>query len=84
MFTKSVIVNLPTDSEARPVAVMVQISSKFDSRVFASTHNKKVNAKSIMGMMSIGFANGDELNIEAEGQDEEEAVLAMAKYIESK
>ncbi|MBO6115135.1 MAG: HPr family phosphocarrier protein [Lachnospiraceae bacterium] len=84
MFTKSVIVNLPTDSEARPVAVMVQISSKFDSRVFVSTHNKKVNAKSIMGMMSIGFANGDELNIEAEGQDEEEAVLAMAKYIESK
>ena len=84
MFTKSVIVNLPTDAEARPVAVMVQISSRYDSRVFVSAHNKKVNAKSIMGMMSIGFSNGDELSIEAEGKDEEEAVLAMAKYIESK
>ena len=63
---------------------MVQISSRYDSRVFVSTHNKKVNAKSIMGMMSIGFSNGDELSIEAAGKDEEEAVLAMAKYIESK
>ncbi len=84
MFTKNVIVNLPTDAEARPVAVMVQISSRFDSRVFVSTHNKKVNAKSIMGMMSIGFTNGEELSIEAEGDDAEAAVEAMAKYIESK
>lgn len=84
MFTKSVIVNLPTDSEARPIAVMVQISSRYDSRVYVSSNNKKVNAKSIMGMMSIGFSNGDELNIEAEGEDAEEAVEAMAKYIESK
>ena len=84
MFTKSVIVNLPTDSEARPVAVMVQISSRYDSRVYVSANNKKVNAKSIMGMMSMGFANGDELSIEAEGEDSEEAVEAMAKYIESK
>ena len=84
MSTKNVIVNLPSDASARPVAVMVQISSRYDSKITISSNNKKVNAKSIMGMMSMGFYNGDELCVEAIGEDEEEAVSAIANYIESK
>ena len=84
MATKNVIVNLPNEASARPVAVMVQISSRYDSRITISSHNKRVNAKSIMGMMSMGFANGDELTIEAVGEDENDAIDAIAEYIESK
>lgn len=83
MISKKVNVNLPADQEARPVAVTVQIASKYDSKIYIVANSKKINAKSIMGMMSLGFAHGDELVIEAEGADEEEAVKEIAKYIES-
>lgn len=83
MYSKKVVVNLPADAEARPVAVLVQIASKYESKVFICTQNKKINAKSIMGMMSLGFSKGSELTIEAEGKDAESAVNEMANYIES-
>ncbi len=83
MINKTVTVNLPADAEARPVAVLVQIASKYESKVCISAQNKKINAKSIMGMMSLGFVQGDELIIEAEGADEEAAVEEIANYIES-
>lgn len=84
MINKIVKVNLPADAEARPVAVLVQIASKFDSKINIIARNKKINAKSIMGMMSLGFGNGDELGIEADGDDAENAVEEIAKYIESR
>lgn len=83
MVKKNVIVNLPADAEARPVAVMVQIASKYESRIHIISQNKKINAKSIMGMMSLGFGNGDELVLEAEGEDAEIAMEDITKYIES-
>lgn len=84
MIKKDVTVNLPADAEARPVAVLVQIASKYESKIHIISNAKKINAKSIMGVMSLGFSNGDELSIEAEGADEEAAVNEMANYIESK
>lgn len=84
MMKKDVTVNLPADAEARPVAVLVQIASKFESKIHIVSKSKKINAKSIMGMMSLGFSNGDMLSIEAEGIDEENALLEIANYIESK
>lgn len=83
MVKKNVIVNLPEDAEARPVAVMVQIASKYESKIHIISRNKKINAKSIMGMMSLGFGNGDELVLEAEGEDAEIAMEDITKYIES-
>ena len=83
MYKKTVIVNLPEDAEARPVAILVQIASKYDSKVFINAKDKKINAKSIMGMMSVGFVKGQELVLEAEGTDAEAAVEEMADYIES-
>ncbi len=76
-------VNLPTDAEARPVAVLVQIASGFESRVSLVSGSRKVNAKSIMGMMSLGLVNGEDITVEADGTDEETAVFSMARYIES-
>ena len=83
MCSRKVNVHLPSDQEARPVAVTVQIASRYDSRIYLISDSKKINAKSIMGMMSLGFSNGDELIIEAEGSDEEAAVAEIAKYLES-
>lgn len=84
MISKNVKVNLPADAEARPVAVTVQIASKYESKIFIVSGDKKINAKSIMGMMSLGFCQGDELTIQAEGTDAEAAVEEIANYIESR
>ena len=77
MISKTVVVNLPADAEARPVAVLVQIASKYESKITINSQNRRINAKSIMGMMSLGFGNGDALEIEANGLDEEVAVEEM-------
>ena len=83
MTSKTVCVKLSADAEARPVAVLVQKASQYDSRVFIQTGDKKINAKSIMGMMSLGFTNGSNVVIAAEGEDEEEAVENLAQYLQS-
>ncbi len=83
MISKEVVVNLSADAEARPVAVLVQIASKYESKIHIVSKDKKINAKSIMGMMSIGFGQGDKLVVEADGEDASQAVEEIAKYIES-
>ena len=83
MVSKSVKVNLSQDAEARPVAVLVQIASRYESRVNILSGSKKVNAKSIMGMMSLGFTNGSDVSVEADGADEETALSEITKYIAS-
>lgn len=81
MVRKSVKVNVSQDSEARPVAVLVQIASQYDSRIFLLSEDKKINAKSIMGMMSLGLIQGEELTVEAEGDDEGKAVEHIEKFL---
>ena len=68
-------------AEERPVAVLVQIASQYDSKVHLVTGDKRINAKSIMGMMSMNFENGSELTIVADGADEEAAVNALSEYL---
>jgi catabolite repression HPr-like protein len=63
--------------------MIVQIASQFESRVFILDKDKKINAKSIMGMMSLDIGNGSELVVSAEGEDDEAAVSAVADYIET-
>jgi catabolite repression HPr-like protein len=83
MARKTVTVNLSKEAEARPVAMIVQIASQFESRIFILDRDKKINAKSIMGMMSLNIGNGSELVVSAEGVDDEAAVSAVAEYIET-
>ena len=70
--------------DARPVAMLVQVASKFDSRIYLLSDGKKVNAKSIMGMMSLGLDNGEELEIMADGKDEKAAADALEQFLSSK
>ncbi len=82
MTSKTVMVNLAADAEARPVAVLVQKASQFDSKVYIMAEDKKINAKSIMGMMSLGLRQDEEVTVTAEGADEEKAVDALAQYLQ--
>ncbi|MCI6019768.1 MAG: HPr family phosphocarrier protein [Clostridiales bacterium] len=84
MISKSITIKIPTGLEARPVALLVQVASQYDSKIYVETVGKKVNAKSIMGMMSLGIAEGESVMISAEGADEEEAVANIEKYLTSK
>ena len=70
--------------EARPVAMLVQVASQFDSKVYINSGAKKVNAKSIMGMMSLGLDNGEEVTVSADGNDEEAAVAEIEKFLSGK
>jgi len=81
MKAKNMVIELATGLEARPVALFVQVASKFDSSIYVEYDNKKVNAKSIMGMMTLGLATGEEVKVIAEGTDEEVAIESIEKYL---
>ena len=84
MVTKNITIKIPTGLEARPVALLVQVASRYESSIYVECEDKKVNAKSIMGMMSLGFAAGEEVTVIANGADEEEAIENIEKYLSSK
>lgn len=81
MIQKTVTVRLDNGLEARPVAVLVQVASQYESTVYVEVGGKKVNAKSIMGMMSLGLDNGEELTVVADGQDESAAVAHIERFL---
>jgi catabolite repression HPr-like protein len=78
MSKRPVVVKLRTGLHARPAALFVQEANKFSSEVFVEKDEKKVNAKSIMGIMSLAISSGTEVVISAEGADSEQAVNALA------
>ena len=67
--------------EARPIAVLVQVASQYDSSIYLETDKKRVNAKSIMGMMTLALNVGEKIVVEATGTDEEKAIEGIEKYI---
>ena len=69
---------------ARTIAEMVQIASKYESSMHIEFKELTVNAKSIMGMMSLHIENGDELTVVAEGADEADALADLGDYIRGK
>lgn len=81
METKNIQVKLENGLEARPIALLVQEASKYESRVYIESRGRKVNAKSIMGMMTLGLDNGDELTVTAEGSDEQAAVENIERFL---
>ncbi len=83
MVRETVSVNLAADVEARPVAVLVQKASQFESKVFILSGDKKINAKSIMGMMSLGLNQDEEVTVCAEGEDEQDAVSDIVAYLKT-
>lgn len=83
MVKKTVTVRREAGLEARPIAVLVQKASQFTSRVYIEVGTKSINAKSIMGMMSLSVGNGDEVVVVTEGVDEEAAAKEIELYLEA-
>ena len=83
MIKKTVTINCE-GLEARPIAMLVQKASQFSSKVHIEIGNKKVNAKSIMGMMTLGLSPGEEVTVTADGADEKEAIQSIEQYLSAK
>ena len=81
MTKRAVEIKLQSGLEARPIAMLVQVASKYDSTVYLEADDKKVNAKSIMGMMTLGLNTGETVVVLADGADEAEAVSDIEKYL---
>lgn len=81
MERKTVTVNAPSASEVSPVAKLVQIACQFDSAIHLENGSRKVNAKSIMGMMALTLDKGMEVTIYAEGKDESAAIEEMETFL---
>lgn len=84
MISKEITIRLENGLEARPVAMLVQVASQFDSSIYLEAGEKKVNAKSIMGMMSLGLDTGEKVTAIADGNDEEAALEGIEKYLSGK
>lgn len=81
MVQKEITIQLSKGLEARPVAMLVQVASQHDSTIYLESEGKKVNAKSIMGMMSLVLDVGEVVTVLAEGSDEENAVNNIENYL---
>ena len=84
MMEKSIKIQLTGGLEARPVAMLVQVASQFESSVYIETDGKKVNAKSIMGMMSLALGTGESVKVITDGDDEQAAIDSIEEYLSGK
>ncbi len=82
MLSKKISISTVKDQNARPVALLVQVASRFNSHIDVEYQNKKVNAKSIIGMMSLGLNFGEDVVIYADGDDEVQAMHDIEKCLQ--
>ena len=83
MVKKLITVELSSGLEARPAAMLVQVASQYESKIYLEAEAKRVNAKSIMGMMTLCLTAGQPITVEADGKDEEAAVTEIERYLKN-
>lgn len=81
MTKRTVTIELASGLEARPIAMLVQLASSYESKIYVESDNKKVNAKSIMGLMTLDLPVGEKVIVTADGVDEEKAISDIEKYL---
>ncbi len=81
MSRKNVIVSNVLKGHENPVAELVQVACRFDSEITLESNNRRINAKSIMGIMAFNPSEGMPVSIVTEGSDEQEALLAIEKFL---
>ena len=84
MIRKPITIGTSNGLEARPIALLVQVASQYASSIYLENEEKRVNAKSIMGMMSLGLDAGEMVTVSVEGVDEEEAMKGIEEYLSRK
>jgi len=82
--SKKVVVRNEVGLHARPASLFVQTANKYLSRIYIELDGKRVNGKSIMGVMSLGVFQGEEITIIAQGEDEVEAIEDLVDLIENR
>ena len=83
MYVKDVTVQNQVGLHARPATFFIQKANEFKSQIWIDKDERKVNAKSLLGVLSLGIVGGTEIRIAANGVDEEEAVEELVKLVES-
>jgi phosphocarrier protein len=84
MVEKTVTISNRAGIHARPSALIVQVAKDFKADIYMEKDDDKINAKSIMGILTLGAAYGTELKISAEGEDEQAALDAIVHLFETK
>ena len=83
MFSKEITVTNQVGLYARPATFFIQKANEFRSTIMVEKEERKVNAKSLLGVLSLGITKGSVILISAEGNDEEEAVNALCELVAS-
>ena len=83
MYDKSVDVKNQVGLHARPATFFIQKANEFDSSIWVEKDERRVNAKSLLGVLSLGIVGGTKLRIIADGRDEKDAVDNLIALIES-
>ncbi|MBQ2016235.1 MAG: HPr family phosphocarrier protein [Clostridia bacterium] len=83
MVSKNVVVNNQVGLHARPATFFIQKANEFKSSIWVEKDERRVNAKSLLGVLSLGIMGGTDIKIMAGGSDEEEAVDALVALVES-
>ncbi|HHT44403.1 MAG TPA: HPr family phosphocarrier protein [Fastidiosipila sp.] len=82
MVTKTVIFRCDDDWQMKSAALLTQKASAFRASIFLGKDERRANAKSLLGVMSLGMIDGDELVVSVDGEDEEAALEAVTNYLE--
>ena len=82
MIYKEIVIKNSEGLKAKAAANFVQVANQFDSQILIEFTNKKINAKSIMGLLSLGVQKDESIYVFANGKDENEAVEALAELAE--
>ncbi|MBR4282845.1 MAG: HPr family phosphocarrier protein [Clostridia bacterium] len=83
MYSKEVMVQNKVGLHARPATFFIQKANEFKSLITVEKEERRVNAKSLLGVLSLGIIGGTNITIRAEGMDEEDAVEALVKLVQS-
>ena len=83
MFVKDVMVQNQVGLHARPATFFIQKANEFKSSIWIEKEERRVNAKSLLGILSLGIVGGTQIRIIADGADEQEAVTALIELVDS-
>ena len=83
MISKEVLINNQVGLHARPATFFIQKANEFKSSIWIEKDDRRVNAKSLLGVLSLGIVKGTTITIIADGADQEEAIESLSKLIDS-
>ena len=83
MVSQTVVFQCDEALQMKAVAVLIQKASSYRSSIYLSRSGRRANAKSLLGVMSLGIENAAEIEITADGEDQQDALKALVSYLEN-